>query len=283
MSRAWAWLGLALWLLMGAARAEVAVPPPTSPVIDQAAFLTDAERGQLEKQLLDFHQRKGSQLAVLIVPSVEPETPFDYGTRVMESWKLGRKGVDDGVLLLIVADTHKTQLLVGRGLEGAIPDIYAKRILQDTLRPLFKQGLRLQGIQAAATQIEGLIDGEKLPEPKRQAAQGDGWEDSWPLLAFFLLVGSGVAGRLFGRLIGSFIMGCLSVAASLLLGAAAATALLIGVVAAGLCLVLGEHGLSLASWGNWGGGGGGGRSGDGGSGWSGSGGDFGGGGASGDW
>ncbi|POB00115.1 hypothetical protein C2134_03150 [Chromobacterium sinusclupearum] len=269
--------------MAGAARAELAVPPPTSPVIDQAAFLTDDERGQLEKQLLDFHQRKGSQLAVLIVPSVEPETPFDYGTRVMESWKLGRKGVDDGVLLLIVADTHKTQLLVGRGLEGAIPDIYAKRILQDTLRPLFKQGLRLQGIQAAATQIEGLIDGEKLPEPKRQAAQGDGWADSWPLLAFFLLVGSGVAGRLFGRLIGSFIMGCLSVAASLLLGAATVTALLIGVVAAGLCLVLGEHGLSLASWGNWGGGGGGGRSGDGGSGWSGGGGDFGGGGASGDW
>ncbi|WP_233164143.1 YgcG family protein [Chromobacterium sp. ASV23] len=283
MSRAWAWLWLALCLMAGAARAELAVPPPTSPVIDQAAFLTDDERGQLEKQLLDFHQRKGSQLAVLIVPSVEPETPFDYGTRVMESWKLGRKGVDDGVLLLIVADTHKTQLLVGRGLEGAIPDIYAKRILQDTLRPLFKQGLRLQGIQAAATQIEGLIDGEKLPEPKRQAAQGDGWADSWLLLAFFLLVGSGLAGRLFGRLIGSFIMGCLSVAASLLLGAATVTALLIGVVAAGLCLVLGEHGLSLASWGNWGGGGGGGRSGDGGSGWSGGGGDFGGGGASGDW
>ncbi|OHX13639.1 TPM domain-containing protein [Chromobacterium sphagni] len=281
MSRAWVWLGLALWLLMGTARAEEAVPPPTSPVIDQVAFLSDAERGQLEKQLLDFHQRKGSQLAVLIVPSVGPETPFDYGARVMASWKLGRQGVDDGVLLLIVADSHQTQLLVGRGLEGAIPDIYAKRILQDTLRPLLKQGLRLQGIQAAATQVEGLIDGEKLPEPKPPAAHASGWSDSWPVLAFFLLFGSGLAGRLFGRLIGSFIIGSLSIALSLLLGAGTLFALLTGAVAAGLCLVLGEHGLSLASWGDWSGGG---RSGgrDGG-GWSGGGGDFGGGGASGDW
>ncbi|POZ63280.1 TPM domain-containing protein [Chromobacterium alticapitis] len=281
MSRAWAWLVFALCLLAGVVRAEVAVPPPSSPVIDQAGFLSEAERGQLEKQLLDFHQRKGSQLAVLIVPSVDPETPFDYGARVMSSWKLGRQGVDDGVLLLIVSDSHKTQLLVGRGLEGAIPDIYAKRILQDTLRPLFKQGLRLQGLQAAATQIEGLIDGEKLPPPKQAAKHGGGWEDSWPLLAFFLLMGSGLAGKLFGRLIGSFIIGSLSVALSLLLGAGTLAALLIGAVAAGLCLALGEHGLSLASWGNWGGGGGG-RSG-GGSGWSGGGGDFGGGGASGDW
>ncbi|QEL57531.1 TPM domain-containing protein [Chromobacterium paludis] len=281
MRRAWVWLVFALCLLAGVARAEVAVPPPSSPVIDQAAFLSADERGQLEKQLLDFHQRKGSQLAVLIVPSVAPETPFDYGTRVMDSWKLGRKGVDDGVLLLIVTDAHKTQLLVGRGLEGAIPDIYAKRILQDTLRPLFKQGLRLQGLQAAATQIEGLIDGEKLPEPKRQATQDGGWEDSWPLLAFFLLMGSGLAGKLFGRLIGSFIIGSLSIALSLLLGAGALMAVLIGAVAAGLCLALGEHGLSLASWGSWGGGGGG--SSDSGSGWSGGGGDFGGGGASGDW
>ncbi|MBX9345877.1 TPM domain-containing protein [Chromobacterium vaccinii] len=282
MSRAWAWLWLALCLLASVARAELAVPPPTSPVIDQASFLTDAERGELEKQLLDFHQRKGSQLAVLIVPAVDPETPFDYGTRVMDSWKLGRKGVDDGALLLIVADSHKTQLLVGRGLEGAIPDIYAKRILQDTLRPLFKQGLRFQGIQAATAQIEGLIDGEKLPEPARQASQGGGWGESWPLLAFFLLIGSGVAGKLFGRLVGSFIIGCLSIGLSVVLGAGVMVALLIGAVAAGLCLALGEHGLSLASWDNWGGGGGG-SSGSGGSGWSGGGGDFGGGGASGDW
>lgn len=279
MRALWRCLGIALLLCAQLARAELAVPPPSSPVVDLAGFLSADERGQLERQLLSFHQRKGSQLAVLIVPSVEPETPFDYGTRVMDAWKLGRKGVDDGVLLLIVADQHKTQLLVGRGLEGAIPDIYAKRILQDTLRPLFKQGLRFQGIQAAASQLEGLIDGEKLPPPARTQQQG--WEDSWPALAFAVLFGAGVVSRLFGRLIGSLIMGGLGVAAALLLGAGVVFALLAGAVAALLCLVIGAHGLSFGGGGggSWRGGSSGGRGG----GWSGGGGGFGGGGASGDW
>ncbi|PTU63584.1 hypothetical protein DB032_00900 [Chromobacterium sp. Panama] len=279
MRALWRCLGIALLLCAQMARAELAVPPPSSPVVDLAGFLSADERGQLERQLLSFHQRKGSQLAVLIVPSVGPETPFDYGTRVMDAWKLGRKGVDDGVLLLIVADQHKTQLLVGRGLEGAIPDIYAKRILQDTLRPLFKQGLRFQGIQAAASQLEGLIDGEKLPPPTR--IQQQGWEDSWPALAFAVLFGAGVVSRLFGRLIGSLIMGGLGVAAALLLGGGVLFALLAGAVAALLCLVIGAHGLSFGGGGggSWRGGSSGGRGG----GWSGGGGGFGGGGASGDW
>ncbi|MBN3003872.1 TPM domain-containing protein [Chromobacterium alkanivorans] len=275
MTALWRCLGIALLLCAQLARAELAVPPASSPVVDLAGFLSTDERGQLERQLLAFHQHKGSQLAVLIVPSVEPETPFDYGTRVMDAWKLGRKGVDDGVLLLIVADQRKSQLLVGRGLEGAIPDIYAKRILQDTLRPLFKQGLRFQGIQAALEQLEGLIDGEKLPPPAQTQQQG--WEDSWPALAFAVLFGAGVVSRLFGRLIGSFIMGCLGVVAALLLGAGVVFALLAGAVAALLCLVIGSHGVSF------GGGGGGWGGSRGGGGWSGGGGGFGGGGASGDW
>ncbi|WP_231589227.1 YgcG family protein [Chromobacterium sp. LK11] len=274
-------MGIVLLLCAQLARAELAVPPASSPVVDLAGFLSTDERGQLERQLLAFHQRKGSQLAVLIVPSVEPETPFDYGTRVMDAWKLGRKGVDDGVLLLIVADQRKSQLLVGRGLEGAIPDIYAKRILQDTLRPLFKQGLRFQGIQAALEQLEGLIDGEKLPPPAQTQQQG--WEDSWPALAFAVLFGAGMVSRLFGRLIGSFIMGCLGVVAALLLGAGVVFALLAGAVAALLCLVIGSHGVSFGGGGGGWGGGGGAGGGRGGSGWSGGGGGFGGGGASGDW
>ncbi|MCS3805397.1 uncharacterized protein HNO92_002608 [Chromobacterium alkanivorans] len=281
MTALWRCLGIALLLCAQLARAELAVPPASSPVVDLAGFLSTDERGQLERQLLAFHQRKGSQLAVLIVPSVEPETPFDYGTRVMDAWKLGRKGVDDGVLLLIVADQRKSQLLVGRGLEGAIPDIYAKRILQDTLRPLFKQGLRFQGIQAALEQLEGLIDGEKLPPPAQTQQQG--WEDSWPALAFAVLFGAGVVSRLFGRLIGSFIMGCLGVVAALLLGAGVVFALLAGAVAALLCLVIGSHGVSFGGGGGGWGGGGGAGGGRGGNGWSGGGGGFGGGGASGDW
>ena len=260
--------------------AQQPLPAPSAPLIDTAGFLSTSEQQQLNQQLLDFHQQQGSQLAVLIVPSIAPETPFDYGTRVMESWKLGRKGVDDGVLLLIVANEHQTQLLVGRGLEGPIPDAVAKRILQDTLKPKLQAGQRLDGIMLAVGQIEGLIKGEALPAPKSTAPAAGSIEDNLPLLGFFALFGGGVLTRLFGRLIGSFIAGCVAIVLTLWLGGGVLLALLAGALAAVFALLLGSHGIVLGGGGGGGWGGGGGRSGGG---WSGGGGDFGGGGASGNW
>ncbi|RMC99142.1 TPM domain-containing protein [Aquitalea palustris] len=261
--------------------AQQPLPAPSAPLIDTAGFLSTSEQQQLNQQLLDFHQQQGSQLAVLIVPSIAPETPFDYGTRVMESWKLGRKGVDDGVLLLIVANEHQTQLLVGRGLEGPIPDAMAKRILQDTLKPKLQAGQRLDGIMQAVGQIEGLIKGEALPAPKSTAPAAGSIEDNLPLLGFFALFGGGVLTRLFGRLVGSFIAGCVAIVLTLWLGGGVLLALLAGALAAVFALLLGSHGIVLGGGGGGGwGGGGGGRSGGG---WSGGGGDFGGGGASGNW
>ncbi|WP_199054112.1 YgcG family protein [Aquitalea sp. ASV15] len=275
-------LGWCSMLLAGLALAQSPLPAPSAPVIDTAGFLSASERQQLNQHLLDFHQQQGSQLAVLIVPDIAPETPFDYGTRVMESWKLGRKGVDDGVLLLIVANAHQTQLLVGRGLEGPIPDAVAKRILQDTLKPALQAGHRLEGIMQAVGQIESLIKGEALPAPKATAPATGSIEDNLPLLGFFALFGGGVLTRLFGRLVGSFIAGCVAIVLTLWLGGGVALALLAGGLAAVFALLLGSHGIVLGGGGGggWGSGGGGGRSGGG---WSGGGGDFGGGGASGNW
>ncbi|WP_293762279.1 TPM domain-containing protein [uncultured Aquitalea sp.] len=265
------------------ARAETAIPPASSPVVDLAGFLQDSDRAALERQLLDFSREKGSQVAVLIVPAIAPETPFDYGARVMDSWKLGRKGVDDGVLLLIVADEHKTQLLVGRGLEGAIPDAYAKRILQDTLKPRLKQNDRLGGIQAAVIQIEGLIKGEALPAPSASANHEPDYGFMIVVCVIAATVGGGVLNGLFGRAVGSFILGAGVVAVTLYLGAMVAFSLAAGVLSVLLSQLIASTG--GISWGGGGGGwsGGGSGGGSGGSGWSGGGGGFGGGGASGDW
>ena len=278
MARLWRilWLDIGLCWLMAFAYAEVPVPSPSSPVVDQAGFLRPDEQNALAQQLLAFHQQKGSQIAVLIVPTLAPETPFDYGTRVMDSWKLGRQGIDDGVLLLVVANEHKTQLLVGRGLEGAIPDAVAKRILQDTLKPYLKSGKRLEGLQAATQQVQQLINGEALPPAARQASSSS--DDNWFVMGFAVLFAGGVLTRLFGRLLGSVLVGSFAFVLALMLGAGIFFALLLSCLAA-VFSVLFSFGRSVGmSWpgGGWGGGSSGG-------GWSGGGGGFGGGGASGDW
>ncbi len=117
--------------------AEVAVPPLTTRVTDLTGTLSPSQRDELENQLRDFESRKGSQIAVLIVPTTQPETVEQYSLRVAETWKLGRKGVDDGVLLLIAKDDHTMRIEVGYGLEGAIPDAVAKRVISEIIIPFF--------------------------------------------------------------------------------------------------------------------------------------------------
>ena len=158
-------LGLSL-IAAVIARAEVPVPPLKTRVLDLTATLDAQQLQTLEKTLKDFEQRKGSQVAVLIVPTTKPESVEQYAVRVEEIWKLGRKGVDDGVLLLIAKDDHKLRIEVGYGLEGALPDVTAKRIIDESIAPHFKRGDFYWGINAGVDQIVRVIDGEKLPPPQ---------------------------------------------------------------------------------------------------------------------
>ena len=174
-------------LLMAASvRAQSPIPPLTSPVVDTTGTLSAAEIALLERQALALQQRKGSQLQILIVATTRPETIEDYAQRVFDAWKLGRTGVDDGVLLLVAKDDRTVRIQPGYGLEGAIPDIAAGRVIQEYLVPRFRAGDFAGGIGDATAQLVRLIDGEPLPEP--MAAVSDEKQD-WRLglfLAFFM-------------------------------------------------------------------------------------------------
>ncbi len=180
-------LAAAFALLMAASvQAQSPIPPLTSPVVDTTGTLSAAEIALLERQALALQQRKGSQLQILIVQTTRPETIEDYAQRVFDSWKLGRTGVDDGVLLLVAKDDRTVRIQPGYGLEGAIPDIAAGRVIQEYLVPRFRAGDFAGGIGDATAQLVRLIDGEPLPEP--MAAVSDEKQD-WRLglfLAFFM-------------------------------------------------------------------------------------------------
>jgi hypothetical protein len=154
-----------------------AVPELRSPVMDTAQMMSPQARQELDQHLRQYSATTGSQIVVLTVPRIAPETPFDYATRVMQSWQLGRSEYNDGVLLLLVRDERKTHLAVGRGLEGAIPDVYAKRLLQDVLRPYLQKGKMDEGIRETVAQTEKLIAGERLPEnTQRQNSNRDDFD-----------------------------------------------------------------------------------------------------------
>ena len=248
--------------------AEIAVPALKSRVTDLTATLSADEAAALESKLAAFEQRKGSQLAVLIVPTTQPETIEQYGIRVAEQWKLGRKGVDDGVLLLIATDDRKLRIEVGHGLEGALPDAIAKRIVADDIVPLFKQGDINAGINAGVDRILKVIDGEPLPDAKA-GGWSDGSADDVPGWAGLLVVFfGGVLRWMFGAFFGALITGTIAASVAIFLGLETAVALIVGGIVAFLCLI----GFSIFGGGGLGGGS-----------WGGGGGSFGGGGASGSW
>ncbi|WP_373813291.1 YgcG family protein, partial [Neisseria dentiae] len=204
-----------------------AVPQLTDPVMDTAQMMQPQARQELNAHLLQYSREKGSQIVVLTVPKIEPETPFDYSARVMEQWKIGREQHSDGVLLLLVRDERKTHLAVGRGLEGAIPDVYAKRILKDVLRPYLREGKTDEGISAAVVQIEKLIAGEQLPEAQNES-NGEGGGDSLILLFILPFIAGGFLKAIFGRTLGSLFTGGVMFGAAMLFG----WGLAIGVLAA---------------------------------------------------
>lgn len=196
---------LALALLLPAARAEVPVPPLQARVTDLTNTLPAAERQALEQQLAAFEQRKGVQIAVLLVPTTAPETIEQYSIRVVDAWQLGRRGVDDGILLLIATNDRALRIEVGYGLEGVVPDAIAKRIVDDVIVPYFRAGDFVGGIRAGVDRLMRVIEGEPLPAPAGKADQPS--ESPLPYLLFAFFVISGLLGRLLGRLVGAAVTG----------------------------------------------------------------------------
>ncbi len=268
------------------AGAQVPVPPPGGRVTDQTATLTGEQKSALEQTLRSFEARKGSQVAVLIVPSTAPETIEQYALRVAERWKPGRKNVDDGALLVVAKDDRTLRIEVGYGLEGALTDAACKRIISGIIVPRFRQGDFYGGIAAGVDRILRVIDGEPLPKPEeRGSGRARGIGSFLPVMMILALVVGGVLHTVLGRFPGALVTGgAVSVVAWMLAGAVS-VALIAGVVAFLFTLIgggLGGRGLGRGGFGG-GGFGGGGFSGGGGGGFSGGGGGFGGGGASGNW
>jgi uncharacterized protein len=276
---------LFLWLASGAfynAYAEVAVPKLTGHVIDQTATLSTVEISQLENMLREFEAKKGSQIAVLVVPTTKPERIEQYSIRVAEEWKLGRTKVDDGVILLIAKNDRTLRIEVGYGLEGALTDITSKRIISETITPYFKQGDFNGGITAGVQQIMRVIDGEPLPAPTQKNANTEnGASQFLPIIILIAFVLGGTLRAIFGRLLGALATGGIIGVIVWIFVSVFGIAILAALAAFVFALISGNGGNGGGGRG-WGGGGFGGG-GFGGGGFSGGGGGFGGGGASGRW
>jgi uncharacterized protein len=190
-----------------AAFADVAVPPLVGRVVDQTATLSASEIDGLQQTIRSFEASKGSQIAVLIVPTTSPETIEQYSIRAAEAWKIGRKKVDDGVLLVIAKNDRKLRIEVGYGLEGALTDVTSKRIIDEVITPNFKRGDFSGGIAQGVSSMMRIIDGEKLPAPPpppRQQQNSNLLDHIDPGLAFFgVIFAGGILRHLLGRLLGA--------------------------------------------------------------------------------
>ncbi len=267
--------GIFLLLFFTMVWAQVEIPELSHRVTDLTATLSVQQTTALENRLAAFEAKKGSQIAVLIVPTTQPEDIAQFGIRVAEAWKIGRKNVDDGVILIVTKEDRKLRLEVGYGLEGAIPDAIAKRVIAETITPFFKKSDYAGGIEAGVTQLMQLIEGESLPAPPEEpSAQLN--EGAFTFILFGGLIAGFVLSAIMGRVMGGMLAG---------LGTGVVVALFFGlsfaVVLIGLMVffIVGVR----HSGGGWSGGGGGFGGGSSGSWGGGGGGSFGGGGASGSW
>ncbi|HEY3791152.1 MAG TPA: YgcG family protein [Bradyrhizobium sp.] len=281
---------LLCWAL--AAFAQVAVPPLTGRVVDQTGTLSSDDITSLTQKLRDFEARKGSQIAVLIVPTTQPEEIEQYSIRVAEAWKIGRKKIDDGAILLVAKNDRKVRIEVGYGLEGALTDVTTRRIIDEIITPKFRSGDFAGGISDGVDRIIGVIDGEPLPAPQRQATFAGG-QDRFdimfnPVILFGVFVAGAVLRSILGRLIGSIATGGVFGLLAWLTVGSLLFSIIAAVAAFAFAMFAGSGVSSNGRSGRWSGGGysGGSYSGssssDSGS-FSGGGGSFGGGGASGSW
>lgn len=163
-----------LLVVWGIALADVAVPALKARVTDLTGTLTAQQTRQLESQLAALEQRKGAQVVVLMLPTTQPEDITDYATRVFDQWKIGRKNVDDGVLVVVAKDDHRAMIETGYGLEGAIPDAAASRIIREYMSPKFRVGDFYGGLNDAVGALTKLIDGEPLPPPLQEPQRDRG-------------------------------------------------------------------------------------------------------------
>ncbi len=285
---------LAWMFAAGLAQAQQAVPALTGHVVDTTGTLAQAQRDALEARLTAFEQARGSQVVLLLVPSTQPEDIASFANRVANSWKIGRKEIGDGLLLIVAVQDRKLRIEVAKTLEGAIPDLAAKRIIDEAITPRFKQGDYAGGLDAGVTRLMALITGEALTEPAK-AATGPSGEFDWMQLGIFMFIAVPVVGavtkKILGNRLGAVATGGVAGVIAMVLTASLVVAGLAGLVALLFTLVQStpgkrgsgwQSGGHNAGWGHGGGFGGGGGGFGGGFG-SGGGGDFGGGGASGDW
>jgi len=283
--------GLLLLLSFAPAGAQVAVPPLSARVIDLTGTLSGAAVARIEAKLSDLEAKKGSQIAVLIVPTTSPEEIEQFGIRVEDAWKLGRKRVDDGAYLIVAKNDRRVRIEVGYGLEGALPDAIANRIIEETITPHFKLGDYDGGVEAGIDQMISVVNGEPLPEPdKRWEKHGSGLGSLLPLLLVVVVVAGGVLRAIFGRFFGSVATGGLAGGIAWLVSHFIPIGLGAGLVAFLFAMLAGSSARGWSTGRGWGGGFGGGFGGGGfggggfgGGGFSGGGGGGGGGGASGSW
>ncbi|MBR1130718.1 TPM domain-containing protein [Bradyrhizobium iriomotense] len=210
------------------ASADVAVPQLTGRVVDQTGTLSSGDIAALSQKLRDFETRKGSQIAVLIVPTTQPETIEQYSIRVAEAWKIGRKKIDDGAILIVAKNDRHLRIEVGYGLEGALTDVTSRRIIDEIITPKFRSGDFAGGITDGVERMIRVIDGEPLPVPSPTVNFGS-LDDLAPLFIVTLFASIGVGGffrAMLGRLLGSFVTG--------------------GIIAALTWFILGSFALALA-------------------------------------
>jgi len=272
---------LALTFAAGAGAADfVAVPQLKARVTDLTGTLSAEQLNSLETELRAFEQSKGSQIAVLVLPSTQPETIEQYSIRVAESWKIGRKKADDGLILVVAKNDHQLRIEVGYGLEGAIPDVVAKRVIREVIAPQFLANDFYGGIRDGTRMLMKLIEGEKLPPPA-QASRSTDYESLFVVLLLVVVVAGGVLKAILGRALGSAATGVAAGFVAWLIAGVLGAALIAGIVAFVMALMSSGRVYSAGGFGGGFGGRGGGFGGGGG--FSGGGGSFGGGGASGSW
>ena len=267
--------GMFLLLFALTVWAQVAVPELSRRVTDLTATLSAEQVAALESRLAAFEAQKGSQIAVLLVPTTQPEDIAAFAIRVTEQWRVGREKIDDGVILIVAKNDRTLRLEVGYGLEGVIPDAIAKRVIAETITPYFKSGDFYGGIEAGVQQLMRLIEGEPLPPPAAADSEGD------DAIFGLLVIGGVVAGWLLSTLMSRPAAG--GVAA---LGSGVAGAFLLGFSPLLLFIavfVFAAVASGFRNGGGWSSGGRGGGGFGGGGSWGGGGGGFGGGGASGSW
>jgi uncharacterized protein len=217
------------------ARAEVAIPQLTGRVVDQTNMLSSGDIATLNQKLTDLERRKGSQIAVLIVPTTQPEDIAQFSIRVAEAWKIGRKKVDDGALLVVAKNDHRLRIEVGYGLEGALTDVTSRRIIDEIITPKFRTGDFAGGINAGVDRIIAVTNGEPLPAPQPQASHGVdlNWDTMTSLAPFVLIgaiIGGGILRAMLGRLLGSVATGGLFGLIAWIVASSALAAILVGLV-----------------------------------------------------